>query len=87
MAVVQSRIGAIFGLFFLLLVLAAGRTLYLGTVHSGTLRQAARAQQLTAETVPAVIQSSSAAFLTARVSSAHCRSGLEGATLKYNISK
>jgi cell division protein FtsI (penicillin-binding protein 3) len=52
-AVVQSRIGAIFGLFFLLLVLAAGRTLYLGTVHSGTLRQAARAQQLTAETVPA----------------------------------
>ena len=53
MAVVQSRIGAIFGLFFLLLVLAAGRTLYLGTVHSGTLRQAARAQQLTAETVPA----------------------------------
>lgn len=53
MAVVQSRIGAIFGLFFLLLVLAAGRTLYLGTIHSGTLRQAARAQQLTAETVPA----------------------------------
>jgi cell division protein FtsI/penicillin-binding protein 2 len=52
-AVVQSRIGAIFGLFFLLLVLAAGRTLYLGTIHSGTLRQAARAQQLTAETVPA----------------------------------
>jgi cell division protein FtsI (penicillin-binding protein 3) len=52
-AVVQSRIGAIFGLFFLLLVLAAGRTLYLGTIHSGTLRQAARAQQLTSETVPA----------------------------------
>jgi cell division protein FtsI (penicillin-binding protein 3) len=52
-AVVQSRIGAIFGLFFLLLVLAAGRTLYLGTIHSGTLRQAARDQQLTAETVPA----------------------------------
>jgi cell division protein FtsI (penicillin-binding protein 3) len=52
-AVVQSRIGAIFGLFFLLLVLAAGRTLYLGTIHSGTLRQAARAQQLTLEAVPA----------------------------------
>jgi cell division protein FtsI (penicillin-binding protein 3) len=52
-AVVQSRIGAIFGVFFLLLVLAAGRTLYLGTIHSGTLRQAARDQQLTAETVPA----------------------------------
>ncbi len=53
MAVVQHRIGAIFGLFFLLLVLAAGRTLYLGTLHSGTLRQAARDQQLTYETVPA----------------------------------
>ncbi len=53
MAVVQHRIGLIFGLFFLLLVLAAGRTLYLGTVHSGTLRKAARDQQLTYETVPA----------------------------------
>ena len=53
MATVQRRIGAIFGLFFLLLVLAAGRTLYLGTVHSGTLRQVARDQQLTYETVPA----------------------------------
>jgi cell division protein FtsI (penicillin-binding protein 3) len=52
-AVVQRRIGAIFGLFFLLLVLAAGRTLYLGTVHAGTLRKAARDQQLTYETVPA----------------------------------
>jgi cell division protein FtsI (penicillin-binding protein 3) len=52
-AVVQHRIGLIFGLFFLLLVLAAGRTLYLGTVHSGTLRKAARDQQLTYETVPA----------------------------------
>jgi cell division protein FtsI (penicillin-binding protein 3) len=51
--VVQRRIGLIFGFFFLLLVLAAGRTMYLGTVHSGTLRQAARAQQLTSETVPA----------------------------------
>ncbi len=53
MAVVQHRIGLIFGLFFLLLVLAAGRTLYLGTVHSGMLRKAARDQQLTYETVPA----------------------------------
>jgi cell division protein FtsI (penicillin-binding protein 3) len=52
-AVVQRRIGLIFGFFFLLLVLAAGRTLYLGTVHSGTLRKAARDQQLTFETVPA----------------------------------
>jgi cell division protein FtsI (penicillin-binding protein 3) len=53
MAVVQRRIGAIFGLFFLLLVLAAGRTFYLGTLHSGTLRKAARNQQLTYEMVPA----------------------------------
>ena len=53
MDVVQRRIGAIFGLFFLLLVLAAGRTLYLGVLHSGTLRSAARNQQLTYEPVPA----------------------------------
>jgi cell division protein FtsI (penicillin-binding protein 3) len=52
-AVVQSRIGAIFGLFFLLLVLAAGRTLYLGVVHGGSLRQAASNQQLTNETITA----------------------------------
>jgi cell division protein FtsI (penicillin-binding protein 3) len=51
--VVQRRIGAIFGLFFLLLVLAAGRTLYLGVLHGGTLRNAARNQQLTDESVPA----------------------------------
>jgi cell division protein FtsI (penicillin-binding protein 3) len=50
---VQRRIGAIFGLFFLLLVLAAGRTLYLGVVHGQTLRNAARDQQLTYEAVPA----------------------------------
>ena len=53
MAVVQRRIGLIFGLFFLLLVLAAGRTMYLGTLHSGALRRVARNQQLTYETVPA----------------------------------
>ncbi len=53
MAAVQHRIGTIFGLFFALLVLAAGRTLYLGTVHSGALRKAARTQQLTTEAVPA----------------------------------
>jgi len=52
-ATVQRRIGLIFGLFFLLLVLAAGRTMYLGTLHSGTLRKAARTQQLTDEIVPA----------------------------------
>jgi cell division protein FtsI (penicillin-binding protein 3) len=52
-AIVQRRIGLIFGFFFLLLVLAAGRTMYLGMLHSGTLRKAARTQQLTYETVPA----------------------------------
>lgn len=53
MAVVQRRIGAIFGLFFLLLVLAAGRTAYLGVLRGGTLRKAASNQQLTNETVDA----------------------------------
>jgi cell division protein FtsI (penicillin-binding protein 3) len=52
-ATVQHRIGVMFGLFFLLLVLAAARTLYLGTVRSGTLRKAAQTQQLTTEKVPA----------------------------------
>jgi len=46
-------VGGIFGLFFLLLVLAAGRAFYLGEVHSAALRTAARSQQLTSETVPA----------------------------------
>jgi cell division protein FtsI (penicillin-binding protein 3) len=52
-AIAQRRIGVLFAAFFLLLVLAAGRTLYLGTLHSGTLRKAARTQQLTREVVPA----------------------------------
>jgi cell division protein FtsI (penicillin-binding protein 3) len=50
-AAVQRRIGAIFGLFFVLLVVAAGRTVYLGVLRSGTLRRAASDQQLTYETV------------------------------------
>jgi cell division protein FtsI/penicillin-binding protein 2 len=49
----QRRIGAIFALFFLLLVLAAGRTLYLGVVRGASLRKAASDQQLTDETVDA----------------------------------
>lgn len=53
MAVVQRRIGVIFGMSFLLLILAAGRTLYLGTLQGGALRSAARSQQLTLEPVPA----------------------------------
>jgi len=52
-ATVQHRIGVIFGLFFLLLVVAAARTLYLGTVRAGTLRKAAQTQQLSNETLPA----------------------------------
>jgi cell division protein FtsI (penicillin-binding protein 3) len=50
---VQRRIGGLFGVFFLLLVLAAGRTWYLGSLHSGALRAAARSQQLTYEKLPA----------------------------------
>ena len=53
MALVQRRIGAVFALFFLLLVLAAARALYLATLQGGSLRQAARTQQLTYEPVPA----------------------------------
>jgi cell division protein FtsI/penicillin-binding protein 2 len=52
-AVVQHRIGVIFALFFLLLVLAAGRAFYLGELHGGALRKVARNQQLTHEKVPA----------------------------------
>ncbi len=43
----------IFGLFFVLLVLAAGRTVYLGVVRGASLRKAASDQQLTYETVTA----------------------------------
>jgi cell division protein FtsI (penicillin-binding protein 3) len=52
-AIVQRRIGAIFGLFFLLLVFAGARTIYLGVLRSGTLRRAASNQQLTVENVTA----------------------------------
>jgi cell division protein FtsI (penicillin-binding protein 3) len=51
--IVQRRIGGIFALFFLLLLLAGGRTLYLGALKGGSLRKAAATQQLTYETVPA----------------------------------
>jgi cell division protein FtsI (penicillin-binding protein 3) len=50
-AVVQRRIGAIFGVFFLLLVFAAGRTAYLGVFKGASLRKAASDQQITRETV------------------------------------
>jgi cell division protein FtsI/penicillin-binding protein 2 len=53
MAAVQRRVGLLFALFFLLLLAAAARALYLGGPHSGALRRAAQTQQLTQETVPA----------------------------------
>jgi cell division protein FtsI/penicillin-binding protein 2 len=53
MASLQSRIGLLFAGFFTLLVLAGGRTLYLGVLHGATLRKVARTQQVTEETVPA----------------------------------
>lgn len=51
MAVVQSRIGAIFASLFLLLSFAAIRTAYLGVFRGAALQQAASAQQTTHETV------------------------------------
>jgi len=51
--IVQRRIGGLFGLFFVLLILAGGRTLYLGALEGGSLRKAAATQQLTYEAVPA----------------------------------
>jgi cell division protein FtsI (penicillin-binding protein 3) len=51
--VVQRRIGAIFLLFFALLVLAAGRTVYLGVLRGGALRRAASDEQLSYEAVTA----------------------------------
>jgi cell division protein FtsI/penicillin-binding protein 2 len=49
----HTRIGAIFALFLALLVIAAGRTAYLGIVRSGPLRRDAAKQQVTDETVSA----------------------------------
>jgi cell division protein FtsI (penicillin-binding protein 3) len=49
----QNRVGVLFAAFFALLVLAAGRTLYLGVLHSAALRKAAHTQQVTEEAVPA----------------------------------
>jgi cell division protein FtsI (penicillin-binding protein 3) len=53
LTIVQRRIGGLFGLFLILLVLAGGRTLYLAALKGGSLRKAAATQQLTAEVVPA----------------------------------
>jgi cell division protein FtsI/penicillin-binding protein 2 len=48
---VQHRIGTIFAAFFALLVLAAGRTLYLDVVRGATLRKEGSEEHLTAEAV------------------------------------
>ena len=53
MAVLQRRIGPIFGILFLLLVVAAARTAYLGVIRGAALRKAASEQQITVETVTA----------------------------------
>ena len=53
MPTVERRVGAIFAVFFLLLVIAAGRTMYLGVLRGSSLRKAASNQQLTYETVNA----------------------------------
>jgi cell division protein FtsI/penicillin-binding protein 2 len=53
MAAVQRRVGLLFGLFVVLLLIAGARALYLGGPHSGVLRRAAQTQQLTDEVVPA----------------------------------
>jgi cell division protein FtsI (penicillin-binding protein 3) len=52
MAAVQRRVGLLFGLFVVLLLVAGARALYLGGPHSGVLRRAAQTQQLTYEVVP-----------------------------------
>ncbi len=53
MPLVQRRIGLIFGFFFLLLILAAGRVVYLGVLRGASLRKAAESEQLSNETVTA----------------------------------
>jgi cell division protein FtsI (penicillin-binding protein 3) len=50
---VQRRAGVIFGMFLVLLVVAAGRTVYLGVLRGSTLRKAASEEQLSYETVSA----------------------------------
>jgi cell division protein FtsI (penicillin-binding protein 3) len=53
MAAVQRRVGLLFALFVVLLLVAGARAFYLGGPHSGVLRRAAQTQQLTDEVVPA----------------------------------
>jgi cell division protein FtsI (penicillin-binding protein 3) len=54
MAPMQLRIGKLFAVFVVLLVVAGARTFYLGAFRAGKLRQVADGQQLTEVTVPAL---------------------------------
>jgi cell division protein FtsI (penicillin-binding protein 3) len=49
----QRRVGPLFGVFVVLLALAGLRSLYLGTIHSAALRQHAKDEHETIETLPA----------------------------------
>ncbi len=53
MAIVQRRVGPIFGVLLALLAVAAVRTADLGLLHSGTLSRVGRDQQVTDQTLPA----------------------------------
>ncbi|MEJ7716857.1 MAG: penicillin-binding protein 2 [Thermoleophilaceae bacterium] len=53
MRVVQRRIGLLFALFLVLLLMAAGRATWLGTVRADGLRAHARSQQVQQTSVPA----------------------------------
>jgi cell division protein FtsI (penicillin-binding protein 3) len=54
MVPMQLRIGKLFAAFVVLLVVAGGRTFYLGALQAGRLRQVADGQQATEVTVPAL---------------------------------
>src|ERR1700759_1220027 len=54
MGPMQLRIGKLFAVFVVLLVVAGGRTFYLGALRAGKLRQVADGQQVTEVTVPAL---------------------------------
>src|ERR1700733_783559 len=50
---VDRRVGLLFGIFLLLLVIALARALYLGTVKASALRAAAFTQQIDVQPIPA----------------------------------
>jgi cell division protein FtsI/penicillin-binding protein 2 len=52
-ALLERRIGLLFAAFLILLLLAAGRALWLGGVRADSLASAAASQQVTSETLPA----------------------------------